>query len=128
MPVTPSLPLTSGHPKQRARCLTATSRSALQALLLQQQTYSYRELSTPLKYIGVSTLVLNYAHNPKRLAFPIASVTQSEPDSEGKFPFWVTRQKKWISISEGVPALPPREERLFTVSFGSLKTGKTYFV
>jgi len=72
-----------------------------------------------------SSLKGSNARTPKRIAFPIASVTQSEPDSEGKFPFCVplnipAATKKWVERLNGVPALPPREERLFTVSFGSL--------
>ena len=72
-----------------------------------------------------SSLKGSNARNPKRIAFAIESVTQSEPDSDGKFPFCVSLDipgatKKWVKRLKGVPALPPREERLFTVSFGSL--------
>lgn len=72
-----------------------------------------------------SSLKGSNARNPKRIAFPITSVTLSEPDSDGKFAFCVPLDipgatKKWMDKLGGVPAIPSREERLFTVSFGSL--------
>ena len=65
------------------------------------------------------------ARNPKRLAFTVKNIDGSfmnsdEADADGKFPFIVPLNipemtEKWSNKWSGVCALPPREERLFTV-------------
>ena len=65
------------------------------------------------------------ARNPNRLAFTVknidgSSMNSDKADADGKFPFIVPLNipemtEKWSKKWSGVCALPPREERLFTV-------------
>ena len=86
------------------------------------------ELDTPNQVFW--SLDSNYqgsnARNPKRLAFPVVDATgtplTTTPDEDQKYPFTTVlnipeNTTKWTTRWPGNPALPPRQDRLFTVCF-----------